>query len=331
MNMDKGVQGFKKADFKEADEVLGADVRIEELPDGIRFFLKGQAVDLKTKRVSCNLYELKDDGDLKFKRVHLEKFNNRIPEEEEIALKYGPGSYIWIAKWLDVTGEQKGIMSEPIEISEKWRARYVEHNTQKAARGEAGLPPAAPAPAALPASASLSDPLIMLKLIQEGEDRALRNMKLMADILKGGQADNPASILKEAYQGAADMMQQAVKTNLDMAKSVREAAQSSIIDDGKGDDQVDDETGEQGADAMPPIPAWLAPFLPQLKAGLDKLLGGGPAASAVKTLILSSDEWKTIFGDKEKFGQAIAAMEANFGGERTQKALDILLNRRKKK
>jgi len=45
----------------------------------------------------------------------------------------------------------------------------------------------------------------------------------------------------------------------------------------------------------------------------------------VKGMILESDEWQTIFGDKEKWGIAVAAMEKHFGSDKTRKALEILV------
>jgi hypothetical protein len=93
-----------------------------------------------------------------------------------------------------------------------------------------------------------------------------------------------------------------------------------------------EEVEEMGApaDLTANMPAWLKPFLPQIETWLGTLLGGGPMGAAVKTLIISSDQWKEIFEDQEKFGTAVAAMEQKFGSERTEKAMNILLNRKPK-
>lgn len=322
---EEGIMGFKRGDFTTPDKVLGQDVRIDELPEGIRFFIRGQAINLNEKRIVVNLYELvREDGGAKLRKDFVEKFINRIPDEEEIALKYGPSEegYMWIAKWRSPAGDEKGVMSDTIRVSEKWRARHEE--AQRKARGADTLP-ASPSPAA---PASGFGPLEMMKLLQEGEDRAFRNMERMAAVFRGHREESPAAVLKEAYEGATMIMQKAVETNLDMAKRVQKVSARRMEEDGEGGD--DGQAGAQYAepDPMEGVPAFIRPFLPQLETWLGTLIGGGPMGAAVKTLILSSEQWKEIFGDKEKFGLAVAAMEQHFGSERTQKAMDILLNRR---
>jgi len=331
---DEAVQGFKKSDYVGADKVLGQDVRIEELPDGIKFYLKGQAVNLSEKRILVKLYELVKEGDgLKLRRDFLEKFMNRIPEEDEIALRYGPSEegYIWIAKWRDQAGE-KGIISETIRVSEKWRARYEE--AQRKARGET-VPSATPQAASAPAPSSFG-PMDMIKFMQDGEDRAIRNMKMMAEIFNGNKRESPADVLKDAYAGAVEIMQRATETNLDMVKRVKNTSAKNMEAEAAAaaatlvpvDDDDDDET--TAGDPMAGVPAFIRPFLPQLEQWLGTLIGGGPMGAAVKTLIVSSEQWKEIFNDPDKFGQAVSAMEMKFGSERTEKAMDILLNRRAK-
>lgn len=324
---EEGILGFKKADFTTPDKVLGQEIRIEELPDGIKFFLRGQAVNLSEKRIIVNLYELvREDGGAKLRREFLEKFINRIPEEEEIALKYGPSEegYIWIAKWRGATGDEKGVMSDTIRVSEKWRARHEE--AQRKARGVESLP-AAPSPAAPAPAPAAWGPLEVMKLLQEGEDRAFRNMERMAGIFKGANGQAPEAVMVKAYEAAGSIMERAMESNLAMGKKVSKVVERRI----EGEDDPDDGAVAGGApepDPMEAVPAFIRPFLPQLETWLGTLLGGGPMGAAVKTLILSSEQWKEIFGDKEKFGLAVAAMEQHFGSERTQKAMDILLNRR---
>lgn len=327
---DEGISGFKRKDFTTADRVLGQEVRIEELPDGIKFFIRGQAINIAERRIVVNLYELiREDGGLKLRRDHLEKFNNRIPEEEEIALKYGPSEegYIWIAKWLDPTTGEKGIMSEPIRISEKWRPRHEAYKRKMAGEAEAAAPAAVPAVAPAVAPPGGIGPMEIIRLMQEGEERALRNMERMANIFRGNGSDAPVSVLKEAYGEAAEIMRKAVETNLDMAKKVSRKAAESM----EPEPVYEEPDPEPEPDPMEAVPAFLRPFLPQLEQWLGTLIGGGPMGAAVKTLILSSEQWNEIFGDKEKFGQAVSAMEKHFGTERTQKAMDILLNRRGEK
>jgi len=329
---DKGVKGLKNSEFVDADQVGITKEDRAQLPDSVKFYLKGQAFQLANKKVVVNLYELRDlPGDTKMDRQHLEKMNF-IPDEEYMALNYGPtaegsAGYMWIGKWWDESGE-KGIVSETIIISEKWRRRYEAHQAKLDGQA-AGVKPAAGASASLPAAGSKPagewGPLEVLSLIQQGEERAYRNLKMCAEIFRmGNHNETPADVLAGAYKGANEMMMGAVKTNLEMAKAVGRATQEAL-------EGVDEIEPVPAVEPGPSVPAWLEPFLPQLKSGLEKLLGGGPVGAAAKTLILSSDEWKTIFSDKDKFGQAIAAMEARFGSDKTGKALDILLNRRTKK
>jgi len=91
---------------------------------------------------------------------------------------------------------------------------------------------------------------------------------------------------------------------------------------------ADDDGAEEIGYKMPP---WLEPFMPHFERGLEKLLGGGPAGAAVKTLILTSDELAGIFNDPEKWAQAVAAMEVKFGSEKTKAAMNVLLNKRQEK
>ena len=329
----EGLTGFQKKDFVSPDAVLGSDVRIEELPDGIRFYLKGQAVNLAEKRIVVRLYEkFQVDGGIKLRMDFLEKFINRIPEEDEIALKYGPNDkeagsegYTWIAKWRDPAGE-KGIVSETIIISEKWRARF-----EAAQRKAQGLPDSLPAPASavpVPSAPAAFGPLEMMKLLQEGEDRAFRNMERMAGIFKGANGQAPESVMVKAYEAAGSIMERAMESNLAMGRKVSKVVERRMEDEdgaGAGDG---DGAPAAASDPMEGIPAFIRPFLPQLETWLGTLIGGGPMGAAVRTLILSSEQWKEIFGDSEKFGLAVAAMEQHFGTEKTQKAMDILLSRR---
>jgi hypothetical protein len=329
MNEEKGIQGFKKSEFATAtpERVFGsADVRIEDLPQGVRLYLREKSVDLGSKKVLVNVYRLLDDGGLKNKRIWVGRMKaNRKPEDEEIAEQFGGGSYIWILKWTAPDGQECGIVSETIEIDEEfgraahegWKRRQVGADSTPV-----GLPAAVPA--APPAVAGGLDMVGMLKLLEAAEEKSLARFERMAAIFQGGRSDTPAEVLQSAYKGASEMMQKAVETNLSMAKAVNRQNQLALT---SGDPEPAEPAG--GAEpAGPQMPAWLEPFMPHIEKGIGKLLEGGPMGNAVKTLILSSEEWQEIFQDKDKFGQAVAAMESNFGSDRTRRALDILLNRR---
>jgi len=324
---EEGIQGFKRSDYVSPDKVLGPDIRIETLPDGIRFYLKGQVVNLGEKRIVVNLYELLREPDgLKLRREHLEKFINRIPEDEEIALKYGPSDegYIWIAKWRDIGGDEKGVLSESIRVSEKWRARFEENQRKQKAPAEslAQVPVQAQAQAPAPAWG----PIEILRLMNEGEDRAFRNMERMAVIFKGGHQEVPSAVMEKAYESAGAIMAKAMESNLQMGKAVEKVIKRNM--EPPEDDGADLDDGGQAPDLSSSLPPWLKPFMPQIETWLGTLLGGGPMGAAVKTLIISSDQWKEIFEDQEKFGVAVSAMEKQFGSDRTEKAMNILLNRK---
>lgn len=326
IDADKGIQGFKRSEFAAAtpEKVFGTnEVSMEDLPGGVRLYLREKAVDLGTKKVLVNVYRLVDDGGTKIKRVWVGRMKaNRKPEDEEIAEQFGGGSYVWILKWNAPDGQECGIISEPIEIDmETGRAAHEAYRRRQGAESApAAMPAAAPAPAAQ-ASGFSGDAAALLKIMDAAEERTLARMERIAAMFQGRQGDTPAEILKSAYQGASDMMQAAVKTNLDMAKSVSKARELIPAPAAPAPEPEPEPEG-------PSLPAWLEPFMPQIEKGLEKLLGGGPAASAVKTLILSSDEWREMFNDPEKWGQFVSAAEMNFGSDRTRRALDILLNRR---
>ena len=322
MNMsEKGIQGIKASEFANAtpERVFGADVHLEELPDGVRLYLKEKAIDLTNKKVLVNVYKLVDDGGLKNKRVWVGKFSNRKPDEDEIAAQFGGGSFIWIMKWVSALGQESGIVSEPVEIDEDMGRAAHEAWKRRQPSAEPAALPALAAPAAAPFDAAM-----LFKVVEATEEKSLARFERMAAIFRGERTETPAEVLKDAYKGASEMMRQAVETNMAMAKSVNKKNLQSLSEpepEPAGDPE------DAGGD-VPGLPAWLAPFMPHLEKHLGSLLGGGPVGSAVKTLILSSDEWAEIFADKDKFGQAVAAMERHFGSEKTTKAIDILLNRR---
>ena len=321
--MEEGIniQGVKKSEFKSAKEVLGGDFQIEELPEGVRLYLKDKAFDIGTKKLVVNIYRLIDDGGLKNKKAWVGKIQNRKPDESEIAEQYGPGEYIWIGKWLSIDGQERGVVSDVILISEDSRAAFEAYHSKQ--KNLALEKPAAPVPA--PAFGVVE----ILKMMDAADEKALARMERITAMMNVGRSESAGDVLAKAYQAASEMMQKSVQTNLDMVKSVNKANQLSLTNPASNDSAPSNEKDD--TNDSPGLPAWLAPFMPHISAGLGKLLEGGPMAHAVKTLILTSDEWKTVFNDPEKWGQAVAAMETQFGDERTAKALDILLNRKKGK
>jgi hypothetical protein len=325
MDDQKGISGFKKSEFANAtpDRVFGEDVRIEELPDGIRLYLKEKSVNLQTKKLAINVYKVIDDGGLKNKRVWVGKMINKKPEEDEIAEQFGGGCFLWIGKWLSADGQERGIISEIIEIDEDFGRAAHEKWMRKNGPAVEPIPAAA---AAVPVSGFAGDAMALLKIMDAAEEKTLARMERMAAIIGGQKQQTPGDVLESAYGKASDMMARAVETNFQMAKSVNKSNAKAL------ENPEPAAAGDGGEDAEtlagPALPPWLAPFMPHIEKGIGKLLEGGPMGAAVKTLILSSEEWQGIFQDKEKWGLAVAAMENHFGTEQTRKALDILLNKR---
>lgn len=336
-----GISGIKKSEFVSAGDVLGPDFRLEELPDGVRFYIKGQQVNLANKRIVVNLYELRRvEGGLKLRRDHLEKFINKIPDDDYIALEYGPCApdvegYVWMGKWNDLDNKENGILSETIFISERWRDRHEAHKRDKALKAgipvpaAGGVPGSAPAPAA---AGQAQDFASMMALLQQGEDRAIRNMERMAAVIKGSQNETPSEAMVKMSEAMGKVFEKTVESQLQTVRKVSEQSTRALEKLDEDDEDDEDENGEGDLEAAEKqstgIPAFLLPFIPKIESALGHLLGGGPVAAGVKALIVSSDEWKQIFADPEKWGQATAAMEEKFGAERTQKALAILLNAR---
>ncbi len=328
---EKGLAGFKKSEFVDPARVLGDDVRAEDLPSGVRAYMREKSLNLGGKKAIINAYRLVDEGGLKYRRQWSAKLDdNRVPEDFEIAERCGGGKFIWIMKWEGQDGRESGIVSETIDIDEAsgramheaWKRRQAPADSIPA--GSSAAVPAAPA--APPGAFDLAN---ILSIMTASEEKTLRMMERMAAITSGQRSDTPAEVLKSAYEGASDIMSKAVETNLQMVNAVRKNQVARMEREAKEDDPApaDDGEGEDG----PQMPAWLAPFIPQIKPWLEKLLAGGPLGAAAKTLILSSEEWKGIFNDPERWGQAVSAMEREFGTERTSGALDVLLNRRKDK
>lgn len=316
------VQGVKRSEM-DADPTdvfeTTSDVRVEELPDGIRLYLKERAIDLSTKHIVFNVYKVEDAGGLKVKKKWVARFINHRPSEDEIADQCGGGDFVWIGKWIGLDNKERGVLSETICIDEEM-GRAAHEKWKRAQGGAAASTPAAAAPSLPAPAAGGFDVMTLLKIQDAAEEKTLARMERMAAMFKGQQA--PAEILADAYKSANEMVNNAVEMNMKMAAKVNTSALKAL---------EPPEPPEPEAEAEPEgpeLPIWLKPFMPQLEAGLEKLLSGGPLASAVKTLVLSSEQWQEIFGDKDKWGQFVAAAEMKFGSDRTNKALDILLNRR---
>lgn len=334
MSVEKGIQGFKKSELDvDPEKVFETnDFRAEELPEGVRLFLREKRFDIPGKKLLVNVYRIVDDGGLKERRIFVGKMEARKPEDHEIAERFGKGSFVWMMKWVGGDGQERGLLSDRIEIGEEGESLHREWLRRQ--NGDAGIspagsasgsPPAAQSPAAVaPAFGALD----ILAIMEKAEDKAMARIERIMGMMQGRQSESAGEVLKEAYKGANEMMAKAVQTNLDMVRVTGKHAQEQMramsLPAPEPAESVLTNEDEPAID----LPPWLKPFLPLIEKGLEKLFAGGPIGSAVKTLILSSDEWQEIFNDPEKWGQAVAAMERQYGSEKTRKALDILLNRR---
>lgn len=308
----RGIHGFKSSEFltaAQAREKLGDAAPADELPDGVRLYLKEKSLNVPAgAAVRCNLYRIVSDGGTKDARRWVAKLPPRVPEDDEIAV-YGRGKYIWILKWNLGNGRETGIMSDPVEIDDSVDLVHE----------RAPAPASLPVPAA-PASSSTFGFEQLMALQDAAEEKTLARMERMASMFKA-QA-GPAEILSDAYKASTDMMQSSVRMALDMGKTISGKAKKEM------ERQIDDQDGggDGEAEAAAGTQTLLSTYWPQIKPYVDKLLGGGPTGAAVKTLILGSEQWKEIFNDKEKFGVFVAAAEQEFGTDKAKRAMDILLN-----
>ncbi len=337
-----GISGIKKSEFVSGQDVLGPDFRLEEIPDGVRFYIKNQQVDLANKRIVVNLYELRRvEGGLKLRRDHLEKFINKIPDDDYIGLEYGPCApdvegYVWMGKWTGLDNKENGVMSETIFISERWRDRHEAYKREKAMKAGIPVPAAVGGNGSANASAAGGQPLSALDILtamQQGEDRAIKNMERIAIVIKGTQNETPSEAMVKMSEAMGRMFEKTMESQLQTVRKVGEQTARAIEKIEEEDEEEENGEGEevQVVENKAGLPGWLIPFMPKIEQGLSHLLGGGPVAAGVKALIVTSDEWKQIFADPEKWGQAVAAMQEKYGQEKTQKALDILLSRRPEK
>lgn len=327
------IQGIKPNEYVSADKVLSSDMGVGDLPEGVKYYIKDKKINLTNKRMVVRLYELiSEEGGIKLRRDYLENFGNRIPDEEEIALSYGPTKpgeegYMWIGKWKDDLGEEKGIISEVIRISEKWRARYEAHQRKLKADSQPA-PIAAPAPV----TAGTFTALDMLAFMEKGEEKALRSMERMAAIMQTGKQEMPSAVMEKAYDAAGRFMEKSLESNFRMSAATTEIVKSKLQDDLEDDDE--DDAPEQGENELQPaqsnpmegLPSWIQPFIPQVEKWLGTLLGGGLVGNAAKTIIQSSDDWKQIIADPSKFNEAKTAMATYFGSDKTEAALNLLLD-----
>lgn len=334
-NEERGVTGIKASEYAGSEEVFGPDVHFQELPEGIKLFIKGQALDLNTRRVYGDLYRLVDDGGPKLRREHCEAFTGNPPAESYIGEVYGPwkDGYVWMAKWVTFDGTEKGIKSQTIYIADVWRDRHEAYKKKQRAAADAvasSQAPPAPAPVASSQGFSMRD---FLDMQAAAEEKALSNIERIARILGSNKQETPTQVMESAYKAAGEILTKAVDNNISVLKNQTAATIRKM--DELDDDGLDDEEDETAPSApmagSSQVPEFLAPFMPLLKPWIDKLTGGGVVATAAKTMILSTDEFRAIATDPEKRTQAISCFEATFGREKTEKAMKILFEEEKPK
>lgn len=325
--MAEGIIGVKKSDYVTPERAIGVDPDDKSIPEDIKFFIKQGLTMPGGIRKRVELYEvIEAEEKMKYRLEHVETYDDRLPERDEIGLNFGPAKigYKWIAKWIAPNGERVNMESEVILISEKWRDRYEAHKKMKQAEADAkAAAVSAPAPAA--GVSGQFGPMEMFAFIREGEERSIKMMERMSLVLKS--TEGPSEVFVKAYDAVGKFLEKSMESNMMIARKVADNAKAMMDPpEVEEDEEEEEEVGQAASGPSDGIPAWLAPFMPKIQDGLAHLLGGGPVGAAVKTLIVTSDDWKKIFADKEKFAEATEAMKIQFGEDKTKRALDILLN-----
>ncbi len=335
----KGVVGIKASEYTTPERAFGEGVRDNDIPEGARTYMKESAIPLGGQVTVVNLYRLVDDGGTKNKKSWVAKFSRR-PEDVEIAEQFGPGRFVWMMKWATAGGGETGIISEPVDIDEACRPMHEAYLRKRGEmlRGADSIPASTGAGQVAPvAPAGAPTVMDLLKMMEAGEEKAIRTMERMSAILKPGGQDPVgamAGVMGQVHEAAIKVMEKSLNSSMSMAQAAVDKVRGNMVD--RDDDDDGDGEGESAGEAAPAapangLPAWLAPFIPKVETYLGTLLGGGPVGGAVKTLIVNSDDWKEIFNDKDKWGVAVAAMEQHFGSEKTNAALDKLLDRPKER
>jgi hypothetical protein len=320
------IQGIKQAEYVEAEKALGH--KPDELPDGIKFYIRGIPLDIPGTRVVVTIYRVVDGGTKK-RKIAVGKMENRPPEDHEIGEWYGPGDYVWIGKWYKkddsgIQGEPRQMLSEVINIGPEWLAAHMEYRTRQESEMRVRFAGSAPVP--VPVAAPAPAPSMGIGGLTEELGGAFMLLEKLANIAKSMAGPSPVELMTKSFEAFSRMGTEMLKSNMDMARTAGERIRQIELD--PPDDDDDDDPPAPTSTDEPKIPEWLAPFWPYAKTFMGKIIGGGPEGAAAKTLLLSSDEFKTIFTDPEKWGQAVSALEMIHGTENTKKALDILLSKR---
>lgn len=317
-----GIEGIKGSEYKDLSEVLPDNVRADTLPEGVRAYIKERGLVIPGAQLTVSIYRLLDGG-TKGRRSWVGNYEggDRLPEPLNVCQVAGAGDFFWMAKWDGPQGKENGLVSDVIRIEDTAanRAIHDAYQAKLAAKSApAGLPVAA-APA--PASGMGIGVEGILAIIAAAEEKSLKTFERIMALAK--PAEQPMDILKGTYKASMDMMKEASDMTVNAYRSVTSKAKAEM-----NKEPADEGDGEAAPESFGDV---IKTFIPEIKLYLDKLIGGGPVGHAVKTLVLGSDEWKEIFQDKEKMGIAIAAMEQEFGSEKTEKAMQILLNKREDK
>jgi len=297
------IKGIKSSEFRSPREFMeGEGSDAGSLPEGIRLYMRGKAIDFRGKDLKINIYRLVSGMGTKDRKDLAGRWEgNTVPDDHDVAMIYGPGRYVWIAKWTDPVHGEKGMVSDEIHVAEDMRAAHLEYRRKNgmASPGVDLAPVAAP-------SHNLADPLSVLQLIQLGENRQLENMERILKLvgMRPGGLDMPASA--DTQKQALKIMSDAYERRIKMLEEEKPKEAEPV----KTEDEV---------------PGFLKPFMPMIEKALPKLLGGGPAAAGIREFVLSDEDFKAIFNDPAQFGEAVKALQTKFGPERAERALQALL------
>lgn len=305
MSDDVQIKGLKKSDFKGPDEFFGEGKAPDNLPESIRLYIRGKQVDMRGKDLRINVYRLVAGLGTKERKDWVGEVQGpNVPDDRDIALRFGPGRYVWIAKWMDPVDGEKGLVSDEVHVAEDAREAHLAWKAQNAGISAPGVP-GKEAAMISPAAGALNDPLAVLRLVQLGEDRALDNLERMQKILAGRPSQAIEGPQADAHKKAMRIIDEALEYKakaIEAAKPAPPAKEEEVI------------------------PPFLKPFMPLIEKNLDKLLGGGAVAEGIKEVVLSTEEFAAIMANPQQMEEMMKALQLRFGPEKAERALRALLD-----
>jgi hypothetical protein len=278
------------------------EIPIENIPEGIRAFIKEKNIP-EGADFTAYLHKLKKGpGEVKARKYFKEKMINQFYEgdfdESYIKEKYGGGAFQVTYTWKNGKGEPHGIQVEPIFID---GPEKEDNQPQKESPKEGQTPAGANPP--IPPAGSPFDVEKLLKWIPiiTGLITTLKDLIPKPDysIIEKLQ-DSQIKTIDRFGQQLAKMQMEALKNNL-----------SKINQDESEAEQMNNFNW----------PEWLKPFSGLIEGYADKLLGNGPFANALKKTLVKNATFQECWFDEQKKSEAVDALSKYFGPE-TAEALE---------